>query len=415
MSYEDRLFLASLLGLILPGTGHLYLGFTRRGMIVLVIGFAITIGVSVGQSNYNNNGDSFFGYVLFISVFLWIAAGVWQIFDLRKIIMKNVPGRESKTPVEFKNLAILVIGIMTFKLVFLVVMEIGGVSFFGAAATGSMVPTINRNDIVFIQSVGGAGSTSFANLKRGDIISFKSLIGNERVIVHRIVDIKLDSAGNRIIKTKGDANPYSVLGIDYPVREQDYMEKVIYILPPIFGLFLNLTDPPFYPIIIGSVIAVVFYFYKNKEREKVEERKRGGEEQQKQQTTAIRLRQPAFTVATTTTILVAIILVDSYILINPYIPVSLGHDVGDLARARMAATGDNLYVTWNDYLAGKHDILLAKSTDGGNSFGKTINVSHNRGFSLAPVVAASPSNKNDLYIAWDDNSTGNYEVYFAEY
>ena len=101
-------------------------------MIVLVIGFAITIGVSVGQSNYNDNGDSFFVFVLVISVFLWIrVAGVWQIFDLRLTIKKRIPWRESKTPVEFKNLAILVIGIMTFKLVFLVIMEIGGVSFIG--------------------------------------------------------------------------------------------------------------------------------------------------------------------------------------------------------------------------------------------------------------------------------------------
>src|SRR6185437_10010041 len=153
-----------------------------------------------------------------------------------------------------------------------------------------------------------------------DIISFTTPIGNES-IVHRIVDIKLDSAGNRIIKTKGDANPYSLLGIDYQIREQDYFGKVIYIFPPNFGLFLNLTNPPFYPIIIGSVIAVVFYFYKNKERAKIEERDR---REQEQQTTAIRLRHPAFTVATTTTtILVAVLLIDSYILINPYLPVSL--------------------------------------------------------------------------------------------
>ena len=296
-------------------------------------------------------------------------------------------------------------------------MEIGGVSFIGVAATGSMVPTINGNDIVFIQSheaIGGGGS-SFANLKRGDIITFRSPIGNES-IVHRIVDIKLDNAGNRIIKTKGDATHRSYLGLDYPIRERNYIGKVIYIFPPIFGLFLNLTNPPFYPIIIGSVIAVVFYFYKNKERAKIEERDR---REQEQQTMALRLRQPAFTVATTTTatttILVAIILVDSYILINPYLPVSLGHDVGDLASARMAAVDDNnLYVTWNDYLAGKHDILLAKSTDGGNSFGKTINVSHNRGFSMYPVVAASPRSKNDLYMAWEDNGPGNYEIYFAK-
>src|SRR3954453_13369501 len=99
MNYEDRLFLASLLGLLLPGTGHLYLGFIRRGMIVLVIGFAITIGVSVGQSNYNHNGDSLFGFVLTISFIVWIAAGVWQIFDLRLTIKKRISWREFKTPV----------------------------------------------------------------------------------------------------------------------------------------------------------------------------------------------------------------------------------------------------------------------------------------------------------------------------
>ena len=74
---------------------------------------------------------------------------------------------------------------------------------------------------------------------------------------------------------------------------------------------------------------------------------------------------------------------------------------------------NNLYVTWNDYFAGKYDILLAKNTDGGNSFGKTINVSHNRGFSVFPVIAASPLSKNDLYMAWEDKTTGNYEIYFT--
>ena len=104
------------------------------------------------------------------------------------------------------------------------------------------------------------------------------------------------------------------------------------------GLFLNLIDAPLYAIIIGSVIAVVFYFYKNKERKKVEEQDRGEEEQEQEQTMALRLRQPAFTVATTiTTILVAILLVDSYILINPYLPASLSHDVGDLTSARMGS------------------------------------------------------------------------------
>jgi hypothetical protein len=42
---------------------------------------------------------------------------------------------------------------------------------------------------------------------------------------------------------------------------------------------------------------------------------------------------------------------------------------------------------------GKYDILLAKSSDGGNSFGKTINVSHNLGFSFYPAIATSPLSK----------------------
>jgi signal peptidase I len=407
-----RLFLAFFLGFILPGIGHLYLGFIRRGIILLLIGLAITIGVSIGESNYNHNGGSLMESIFVISVIIWIIAGLWQISDLREIVKKRVTERESKTPVEFRILAILVIGIMTFKLIFLIVMQIGGVFFSGVAATGSMVPTINGNDILFIQSVGGSGGSSFANLRRGDIISFESPIGNES-IVHRIVDIKLDSAGNRIITTKGDASPYSYLGLDYPIREQNYNGKVIYILPPIFGLFLDLTNPPFYPIIICSVIAVVFYFYKNKERETGKERQREQAQQHQQQTIAIRLRQSAFTA--TAIILVAILLVDSYILINPYLPVSLGHDVGDLASAKMAAIGDNLYIIWNDHSAeGKYDILLAKSTDGGNTFGKVINVSHNLGFSINPAIAASPLSKNVLYTTWEDNSSGNYEIYFAK-
>jgi hypothetical protein len=125
---------------------------------------------------------------------------------------------------------------------------------------------------------------------------------------------------------------------------------------------------------------------------------------------AIRLRQPAFTAATT--ILVAILLLDSYILINHCIPMSLSHDVGDLANARMAAVGDNnLYVTWDNYLAGKHDILLAKSTDCGNSFGKVVDISKNLGASGRPSISAYNGN---VYVVWNDNSTGNYEIYFTK-
>ena len=127
----------------------------------MLVGLAITIGVSIGESNYNHNGGSPLESLFVISVIVWIIAGLWQISDLREIVKKRVTERESKTLVEFKNLAMLVIGIMTFKLVFLIVMQIGGVFFSGVVASGSMVPTINGNDIIFIQSHGAIGDRLF--------------------------------------------------------------------------------------------------------------------------------------------------------------------------------------------------------------------------------------------------------------
>jgi TM2 domain-containing membrane protein YozV len=102
-----RLFLAFFLGFILPGIGHLYLGFIRRGIIFLLVGLAITIGVSIGESNYNHNGGSLLESLFVISVIVWTIAGLWQISDIREIVKKCVTERESRTPSEFKNLAIL--------------------------------------------------------------------------------------------------------------------------------------------------------------------------------------------------------------------------------------------------------------------------------------------------------------------
>ena len=53
---------------------------------------------------------------------------------------------------------------------------------------------------------------------------------------------------------------------------------------------------------------------------------------------------------------------------------------------------------------------ICKSTDGGNSFGKILNISSNLGFSDSPSISAYNSN---VYVVWDDNSSGNYEIYFA--
>jgi hypothetical protein len=46
----------------------------------------------------------------------------------------------------------------------------------------------------------------------------------------RIIDIQTDSIGQRIITTKGDANPSSIPGTDSPIKKDNYIGKVISVI-----------------------------------------------------------------------------------------------------------------------------------------------------------------------------------------
>jgi hypothetical protein len=112
------------------------------------------------------------------------------------------------------------------------------------------------------------------NLKIGDIIVFKRLDKSDAepnnavmpthdIIVHRVVQVMNDSSGDRILRTKGDANPYSIKLVDFPVNEKDYIGKVIYTIPSL-GLILVYVDiiikvasPPILFILVSTVITVI--------------------------------------------------------------------------------------------------------------------------------------------------------------
>jgi hypothetical protein len=55
----------------------------------------------------------------------------------------------------------------------------------------------------------------------------------------------------------------------------------------------------------------------------------------------------------------------------------------------VAASGNNVYVVWYDDTPGNIDIFYRRSTNGGASFGSTANLSHSGPWSLNPAVAAS--------------------------
>jgi len=100
---------------------------------------------------------------------------------------------------------------------------------FYVVSSGSMLPSLERGDGVIIRN--GQGF-SFNDVVIGDIVVFHSDDDGGRVIIHRVVEIYSDD-GQRVLKTKGDANDSSYEVLDYPISEDDYYGKVIFSIPKI--------------------------------------------------------------------------------------------------------------------------------------------------------------------------------------
>jgi len=90
--------------------------------------------------------------------------------------------------------------------------------------------------------------------KKGDIIVFNRPSGHDRVIVHRVVDI-IDNEP-LIIRTKGDSNPASIPGTDFPITDEEYIGKVVYVIPQI-GFITRILTPPLNYIIIAVIVGIM--------------------------------------------------------------------------------------------------------------------------------------------------------------
>ena len=148
---------------------------------------------------------------------------------------------------------------------------------FYVVVSGSMIPTLQIGDVVVVQNsghgFGGSGNSAFDHLSKGDIIVFRAPDdidedGKPRTIVHRIVLVGFNSRTNeQIVITKGDNNPESYLGLDFPIREGNYVGKVIFIIPKI-GLLIQFIKPPINYFISGGAIALFLFYYYQKELKK---------------------------------------------------------------------------------------------------------------------------------------------------
>lgn len=125
--------------------------------------------------------------------------------------------------------------------------------------SGSMIPTINVNDIIIVKGVNPQ------TLKVGDIIVFHdprfkigSLCGDGHCIVHRIVEVIRDEVPK--FKTKGDAN---MMQDPFIVDSNHVIGKVILVIPEI-GIIARIFKPPYNYLFVVTIL-IVFILYEASE------------------------------------------------------------------------------------------------------------------------------------------------------
>ena len=120
---------------------------------------------------------------------------------------------------------------------------------FYVVASGSMIPELEVYDVLIVQ-----GHEPFEDIETGDIIVFNRPSDHNRVIVHRVVSVIDDEP--KTLRTKGDANPASIPGTDFPITQEEYIGKVVYTLAQV-GYVTQLLKPPINYVIIVVVIGIM--------------------------------------------------------------------------------------------------------------------------------------------------------------
>ena len=150
-----------------------------------------------------------------------------------------------------KDIIIVVIGVLAIWIALQVIF--GTENPFFVVSSGSMVPELEVYDVIIVQ-----GNTPFEDVKVGDIIVFYRPSDQDkeekRVIVHRVASIIDEDPFT--IRTKGDANPTSIPGTDFPITDEEYIGQVSYVVPQV-GYITRILTPPINYIIIAVIVAVM--------------------------------------------------------------------------------------------------------------------------------------------------------------
>ncbi|MGH9988993.1 MAG: sialidase family protein, partial [Nitrososphaera sp.] len=82
---------------------------------------------------------------------------------------------------------------------------------------------------------------------------------------------------------------------------------------------------------------------------------------------------------------------------------------GSSTRPKVAAFDDNVYVVWQD--STEREILYRRSINGGATFNDVTNLSNNAGLSQTPDISTFG---DKVYVVWDDSTPGNEEIFYRQ-
>lgn len=94
---------------------------------------------------------------------------------------------------------------------------------------------------------------------------------------------------------------------------------------------------------------------------------------------------------------------------------NISNDPGLSQFPAIAVSGQNVYIVWENGpgidQSGSREIFYKRSTNGGDTFESTQNISNNDGTSRRPEIAASG---NNVYVVWEDTSPGNRDIFYRQ-
>jgi hypothetical protein len=74
------------------------------------------------------------------------------------------------------------------------------------------------------------------------------------------------------------------------------------------------------------------------------------------------------------------------------------------------SSGNKIYVSWEDDSSGDYEIYFKKSTDGGASWSGNKRLTWSSGDSSGPIIVVDASDK--IHLVWQDSAPGNSEIYY---